>query len=44
MDEKNFFMDLSKITDENIERAKKAKRDSEYTTLDLVKDLSEELD
>ena len=31
MDEKNYFIDFSKITDEDNEKTKKVKKDSEYT-------------
>ncbi len=44
MDEKNFFIDLSKITDKNIEQAKENKKSSEYTTLDFVKDMTNDVE
>lgn len=40
MDEKNYFIDFSKITDEEIEKAKKVKEDSEYTIEKFVDDLT----
>ena len=40
MDEKNYFIDFSKITDEAIEKATKVKKDSEYTIEKFVDDLT----
>lgn len=44
MDNKDFFMDLSKLTDKNIDKAKQNKKDSEYTTLEFVKDLTDDIE
>lgn len=42
MDKSKYFIDFSKITDEDIQKAKENKKDSEYTTKDLVDDLTRE--
>ncbi len=44
MDDKNFFIDLDKLTDKNIDKAKKNKECSEYTTKEFIKDLTKEVE
>lgn len=39
--EEELFIDFSKLTDEDIEKAKEAKKASEYTIEDFVKDMLE---